>query len=268
MTNDGASSNSPGSITVADSHDGRVSTLMIDRAKRLNALTPTMLVELERRVDQIAMSASRVVLIRTAGDRAFFVGADIEMVARLTPTEMWRQWTSLGHRVFNRLASLPQPTIAVVDGLAVGGGLELAMACDLRIADVTARFGQPEIGLGAVPGWAGTERLTRLIGASRAKEMILTRRQIDSTTALNWGLVNSVASISELDEEINRYVRSLLESAPIAQQIAKQLVDAAERGAPSSILEPLGSGFAAYTDDFMEGIRSFRNKTQPRFRGR
>ena len=119
----------------------------------------------------------------------------------------------MGHRVFDRLAHLPQPTIAVVDGLAVGGGLELALACDLRVTQPNARFGLPETGLGTIPGWGGTDRLTRLVGPSRAKELILTRRQIDATTALHWGLVNDIAEAG-LETAVDRYVTDLLGSAP------------------------------------------------------
>jgi enoyl-CoA hydratase/carnithine racemase len=179
-------------------------------------------------------------------------------------TPVWRSWISIGHRVFDRLAHLPQPTIAVVDGLAVGGGLELALACDLRVTQPNARFGLPETGLGTIPGWGGTDRLTRLVGPSRAKELILTRRQIDATTALHWGLVNDIADAT-LETAVDRYVTDLLGSAPIAQQVAKQLIDAAAAGVPSSILESISSGFTAYTNDYTAGVHAFMNKTQAHF---
>ncbi|MEV0830063.1 enoyl-CoA hydratase/isomerase family protein [Nonomuraea rubra] len=166
----------------------------------------------------------------------------------------------------DKLNALTLPMLAVVDGLAVGGGLELALACDLRIAHSRAAFGLPETGLGTIPGWGGTERLTRLVGASRAKELILTRRQIDAVTALHWGLVNSTTG--NLAAEVDRWVADLLGSAPIAQQVAKQLVDAAAGGAPSATLEAIASGFTAHTEDFAEGVNAFLAKRTPHFHGR
>jgi enoyl-CoA hydratase len=267
ISTDTTIASSAGTVTVSHGYDGLVATVLIDRASKLNALTLDMLTELQDRLDEIATSAARVVLVRTGGTKVFCVGADIAAFSQLSAADMWRRWISVGHRVFDRLARLPQPTIAVVDGLAVGGGLELALACDLRIADQNARFGQPEVGLGTIPGWGGTARLTDLVGASRAKELILTRRQIDATTAANWGLVNSVAA-GRLDAEVDQYVTDLLGSAPIAQQVAKQLVDAAAAGAPPAILESIGSGFTAYTDDFSAGVQAFLAKTTPQFRAR
>jgi enoyl-CoA hydratase/carnithine racemase len=129
-----------------------------------------------------------------------------------------------------------------------------------------ARFGLPEVGLGTIPGWGGTARLTTLVGASRAKELILARRQVDADTALAWGLVNAVSA--DLDGEVDRLAADLLGSAPIAQQVAKQLVDAANTGAPAAVLEALASGFTAYTDDFTEGVTAFLTKKEPQFRGR
>lgn len=256
-----------GTVTVGHSRDGLVATLLIDRAAKLNALTLGMLAQLEARLDEIAASAARVVVVRTGGTRVFSVGADIVAFSQLSAPDMWRRWISVGHRVLDRLAAQPQPTIAVVDGLAVGGGLELALACDLRVADRNARLGLPEAGLGTIPGWGGTARLTALVGASRAKELILTRRQVDAATAESWGLVNSVA-FGALDEEVDRYITDLLGSAPIAQQVAKQLVDAAAAGAPAAILESIASGFTAYTQDFSAGVHAFLHKGEPEFHGR
>ncbi|MDO0929587.1 enoyl-CoA hydratase/isomerase family protein [Streptomyces sp. TG1A-8] len=262
-----APTGAPGAVTVSHSHDGLVTTVLIDRPAKLNALTLQMLADLEEHLDTVAASKARVVLVRTSGSKAFCVGADIAAFSQLSPADMWRRWISIGHRVFNRLARLPQPTIAVVDGLAAGGGLELALACDLRIADTKARFSLPEVGLGTIPGWGGTERLTALVGASRAKELILTRRQIDAATAGTWGLVNTVADDQKLNDQIDQYVTDLLGSAPIAQQVAKQLVDATAQGAPSAILESIASGFTAHTEDFSTGVSSFLGKTTPQFHG-
>jgi enoyl-CoA hydratase len=244
-----------------------VATVLLDRGSRLNALVPELLLDLETALDEVAASTVRAVLVRTAGTRAFSVGADIDVFSTLTPADMWRNWTAVGHRVFTRLAALPQPTIAVVDGAALGGGLELALACDFRIARADAQLGLPETGLGLLPGWGGTERLTRLIGPARAKDLILTRQPVDAATALAWGLVTR-APADGLDDEVERFTTELLGSAPLAQQVAKQLVDAAAAGAPSSVLEAIACGFVATTEDFSEGVRAFLGKRQPTFHAR
>ncbi|GAA2902467.1 enoyl-CoA hydratase-related protein [Pseudonocardia halophobica] len=260
-------STDPGTVTVSTHDDGLVATVLLDRASRRNALAPELLLELEAALEEIAASASRVVLVRTAGTRAFSVGADITAFTALAPVDMWRRWTAVGHRVFARLAALPQPTIAVVDGPALGGGLELALACDFRIAHAAAELGLPETGLGLIPGWGGTERLTRLVGPSRAKEIILTRRPVDARTALAWGLVTR-SPVDDLDAEVDRFVADLLGSGPLAQQVAKQLVDAAVGGAPSSVLEAVACGFVATTEDFAEGVGAFLDKRTPGFLAR
>jgi enoyl-CoA hydratase/carnithine racemase len=259
-----------GTVSVTEDHDGLVATILVDRSAKLNALSLEMLAALETQLDTVALSPARVVVLRTGGEKVFCVGADINAFSQFSATDMWRRWIPVGHRVFDRLARLPQPTVAVVDGLAVGGGLELALSCDLRIAAGHARFGLPELGLGTIPGWGGAGRLTALVGASRAKELILTRRQIDAPTALAWGLVNSVAAegSGSLEAEVERLVVDLLGSAPIAQQVTKQLIDAAAAGAPAAVLEAIASGFTSYTDDFTEGVHGFLTKTSPRFTAR
>lgn len=256
-----------GSVTVEYTRGGHVATLLIDRAAKLNALTLDMFDQLERGIAEIETSDVRVVLLRTAGDQVFSVGADIAAFSRFSAPDMWRRWIGLGHRVLDRLARLHQPTIAVLDGLAVGGGLELALACDLRIADQNAGLGLPEGGLGTIPGWGGTARLTALVGASRAKELILTRRRIDAGTAETWGLVNRVA-FGSLDAEVGQYVDDLLGTAPIAQQVAKQLVDAAAAGAPAAVTEALASGFTAGTEDYAAGLHAFLERSAPTFHAR
>ena len=142
-------------------------------ARKLNALTLEMLDELFDCLRTVHDSDARVMVLRGAGDKAFCVGADINRFAPLTAVQMWRDWTATGHRVFDALAGLRQPTIAVLHGAAFGGGFELALACDFRVVATDARLGLPEVGLGTVPGWGGTERLTELVGRARAKEVVL-----------------------------------------------------------------------------------------------
>ncbi|MFC9761053.1 enoyl-CoA hydratase/isomerase family protein [Rhodococcus jostii] len=254
-----------GRIDVSWDRAGRVATVLIDRPRKLNALTLELLDHLYAELRAVENSDAQVVLLKTAGDKAFCVGADITQFAAFTPAQMWKRWITEGHRVFNYLAQLRQPTIAVVDGIAVGGGLELALACDLRVGATTARLGLPETSLGTIPGWGGTERLTDVIGAARAKELIFTRRQLDAETALAWGLLTAVADRDSIDSATDELVDRILEGAPAALQVSKQLVDAAAAGAPSAILEALASGFTASTHDFAIGVTAFQNKTTPIF---
>lgn len=242
-----------------------VATIALDRPRKFNALSLDMLAALGGHVESVRDSAAQVVVVRSTSEKAFCVGADVTQFAQFRPDEMWRQWVAEGHRVFNALAGLRQPTIAVVDGLAVGGGLELALACDLRVGPATARLGLPETGLGTIPGWGGTEWLTAAVGTARAKEPIFTRRHIDAVTAHAWGLLNTVADGAELDTVTQELIDQILGGAPIAVQVSKQLIQAAADGAPSAILEALASGFIAATSDFAAGVHAFEAKTEPAF---
>jgi enoyl-CoA hydratase len=256
-----------GTVTLSLTDDGQVATIVIDRRAKHNALTMELLAELQSHLTRVMHSDARVIILRTAGSKVFCVGADIAAFSRLPPIQMWRKWAPTGHQVFDQLARIPQPTIAVVDGIAVGGGLELALACDFRIANDSARFGLPETGLGTIPGWGGTQRLTHLIGTARAKELILARRQIDAATAASWGMVTTVVPAEEMESEISQLVDNLLGSAPIAQQVSKQLIEAAAANAPAAILESLASGLTAHTEDFSNGVLAFQTKTTPTFTG-
>lgn len=257
-----------GSVTLTLDAEQQVATITVDRASKLNAVTPQMLHELELAARDADRSAARVVLLRTAGDKVFCVGADITLFSRLSPVEMWRQWTTEGHRAFAAVEAIRCPTIAVVDGLAFGGGLELALACDFRVTSAEARLALPETGLGTVPGWGGTARTTALIGTSRTKEMVLARREVAAAQALEWGLVNAVAPRERLEEEVAGWVERLLGSAPTALTMAKQLIDAAAAGAPAQVLESLAGGLSSTTDDLTEGVSAFREKRTAQFHGR
>ena len=181
-----------GRITLGWNPTHTVATVLLDRPTKLNALTPEMLDELFDCLRTVHDSEARVMVLRGAGDKAFCVGADIHRFAPLTAVQMWRDWTATGHRVFDALAGLRQPTVAVLHGAAYGGGFELALACDFRVAATDARLGLPEVGLGTVPGWGGTERLTELVGRSRAKEVVLSRRTLDGELAHSWGVANRI----------------------------------------------------------------------------
>jgi enoyl-CoA hydratase/carnithine racemase len=256
-------------MTVRAEVDGAVGRIVIDRPQKLNAFTAAMLKELEAACERLeSETAVRVVLVSSSSSKAFCAGADINEWSPLGPQGKWAKWIRAGHRAFERLARLRQPTIALVDGIAYGGGLELALACDLRLASERARFAFPEVGVGTVPAWAGPQRATRLIGAARAKQMVLTAEPIDAGTALAWGLVNELVSSDALEKRAHEIAATISRNAPIAVQAAKQLVDAAGGEALGVAIEAFASGLAAGTDDMKEGTAAFREKRKPRFQGK
>jgi enoyl-CoA hydratase len=247
--------------------DGQIATITLNRPHKLNAIEPAMLArldeiagELERRDD------IRVVLLTGAGERAFSVGADINAWSAIGPLDMWRRWVRDGHRVFERLARMRQPLIAALNGYAFGGGLELALAADMRLATIEAEFAMPEVKIATIPGWAGTRRLPALIGPARAKQLIFSGARIDAATAERWGLVNEVAPRAELLARARRLAEQIAANAPVSVQIAKQLIDGAGDVAGMA-LEALAGALAATTDDAREGLASFRERRSPQFSG-
>jgi enoyl-CoA hydratase len=242
-----------------------VATIYINRPAKHNALTPEMLAQLEEIL--IGLDADRdvrVVLVTAAGNRSFCAGADIKRFKALPPLDMWAQWTRLGHRVFDRLAGLRQPTIAAVSGNAYGGGFELALACDLRILADDATLGLTEVGIGTLPGWGGTGRLRDLAGAGRAKELIFTGEPLTSERALAWGVVNQLAPKAEVIKTAHALAIKIAERAPVAVQMAKQAVDA---GDAYAAVEQVSSAATAFTEDAVEGFASFVEKRDPHYRG-
>jgi enoyl-CoA hydratase/carnithine racemase len=255
-----------GAVRVTD--DGGVATVLLERPAKLNALTPEMFDALGAVLESVRRSDARVVVLRGAGEKAFCVGADINRFAPLSAVQMWRDWTATGHRVFDALAGLRQPTVAVLHGATFGGGFELALACDFRVVAAEARLGLPEVGLGTVPGWGGTERLTELVGRARAKEVVLSRLILDGALAHTWGVATRVAPRAELGSAVDDLVAQLLGGAPVAVQLAKQIIDAAAEGAPSRVLEALAGGLTSATDDLKEGIAAFQQRRDATFTGR
>jgi enoyl-CoA hydratase len=256
----------PNDTLITLSIDTHIATITLNRPEKLNALTPLMLARLEGIAAELEQNGEVRVVLLTGSGRAFCVGADIYAWSALEPLQMWRQWIRDGHRVYDRLARLPQPIIAVLNGYTFGGGLELALAADLRLAAEGVQLALPEVTLGTIPGWAGTQRLPRLIGPARAKQMIFTGERIDAVTAERWGLVNEVVATDRLERRARELAEIIVRNAPVAVQASKQLIDGDL--ASAVILESLASGMTAFTDDLQEGLAAFRERRNPNFTGK
>jgi enoyl-CoA hydratase len=211
----------------------------------------------------------RVVVLTGAGERAFAAGADIKEMLEMG-VEKARAWGLLGHECASWLETMPKPTVAAVHGFALGGGCELALACDLRYASSTAKFGQPEIAIGVMPGWGGTQRLARVAGVGFAKELILTGRMVEADEALRRGLVNAVFEPGELTERALELARSLASRSPLALAAAKASMNRALQGELSEDLAAEADAFAQLfaSEDQKEGMAAFVEKREPRFTGR
>jgi enoyl-CoA hydratase len=209
----------------------------------------------------------RVVVLTGGGGKAFCVGADINEWAALAPLDMWRRWVKRGHQVFDQWARLRQPVIAAINGHAFGGGLELAIAADVRIAADGAAFALPEASISTCPGWSGTQRLVRLIGASRTKYLALSGTRMSATGALASGLVHEVVPPDELSARALALAQDMAGKAPVALQLTKQLINAAAGEGVAVALEAMAGALAASTDDAAEGIQSFQDKRAPRYQG-
>jgi enoyl-CoA hydratase len=247
--------------------DGPIATITLDRPEKANALTLPMLSALEDALLAIDEDpAVRVVVITGSGSKAFSTGADVVAWSSLEPLEMWRTWTRAGHRVMDRLESLRQPTIAAINGVAYGGGLELALACDLRLAADHVKVAAPEVGIATVPGWGMTTRLAMVVGPARAKQMILTGLPIEARQAAAWGLVSEVVPAEDLAATTAALAARIAAQAPVAVQVAKQLIDGLRPRSVAS-LEGLGGGLTAFTADAREGQTAFRERRTPVYGG-
>jgi enoyl-CoA hydratase len=244
-----------------------VAVVTVDRQDALNALDVATLTELRDRLRDLADDdAVRVVIVTGAGERAFVAGADIKYMSGLDAAQA-KEWGALGHEAGRLLETMPKPTIAAVNGFALGGGCELALACDIRYAAGAAKLGQPEVNLGIIPGWGGTQRLARVCGLGVAKELIFTGRLVDADEALRIGLVNGVHD-PVLDKA--RETAALLASkSPISLKLMKELANRALGGDHSANLEAEGETFGELfaSDDAREGLTAFVEKREPVFRG-
>jgi len=250
--------------------DGPVAIVTVNRPNVLNALNSQTLDELRRTILALRHDdAVRCVIITGAGEKAFVAGADINELAQQTPTS-GRDHALRGQHVMDLVENLGKPVIAAINGYALGGGCELAMACTVRIAADTAKLGQPEINLGLIPGYAGTQRLARLIGAGLALELLLTGDQINAHEAHRLGLVTRVVPATELMVEARKLAGILATKAPVA---TRYIIEAVNKGlqmpfAQGEVFEATLFGLVASTDDMREGTRAFLEKRKAEFRGK
>jgi enoyl-CoA hydratase len=250
--------------------DGGVGLVTMNRPKALNALNAQTVRELGLLLDAVEKDATlRALLVTGSGEKAFVAGADISEMSALGPLEA-RRFAELGQRTFERLEALAIPTIAAVNGFALGGGCELAMACDLIYASEKARFGQPEVNLGIIPGFAGTQRLQRRVGPARAMEMILTGDMVDAAGAKAWGLALEVLPPDKLLEHAVAQARKIASKGPAAIAAAKRILraTAAPQLGPGQEMEADAFGMLFGTEDGREGLKAFVEKRPARFQGK
>ena len=254
---------------LVDQH-GNVLIVTLNRPRALNALNAQLLAELSAVVAGVASDAGvRALVLTGAGDRAFAAGADINELVSLD-AESGRRFAASGQAVFSALERLGKPSIAAINGFALGGGCELAMACTLRLAAATAQFGQPEVDLGIIPGFGGSQRLARLVGRGRALALLLGGHNIGAEEAERIGLVNRVVAVADLKTEALALAQQLAEKAPLA---VRYLLNAVYAGADLPLdqalqLEATLFGLSASTADMKEGTRAFLEKRMPKFTGR
>jgi enoyl-CoA hydratase len=245
-----------------------VATLTVNRPEVRNALDRQTVTELSEHLDNLrSRDDVGAVIITGAGDQVFVAGADIRQLRERRRADALQ---AINASLFARIDRFEKPTIAAVNGHALGGGCELALACDLRIAAEHARFGQPEVGLGIIPAAGATQRLPRLIGLGRAKQLVMTGDPIDAHTALTWGLVNAIAPTVELLSAAHQMAKRILDRGPLAVRLAKMALNASARIDLDSgmLMETLAQAICFESDDKVEGTTAFLEKRKPVFKGR
>jgi enoyl-CoA hydratase/carnithine racemase len=248
--------------------DGACAKLTLKRPEKLNALDRPMIDALHDAARAIEASKEARVAILSGVGKAFCAGGDIAAWGGLPPLEMWRDWTRAGHRAFEALARLRVPLIVALTGHAFGGGLELAAAGDLRVAESGVKLGLPESGLGMAPGWSGTQRLVRRFGASVVRRMALTGVMFSAEEGLQLGLVDQVVPKGAGLARADALAADIAKRGPLAAQMVKAMINAAEGEDRDAPIEGLAGALTAYTEDLAEGVAAFRGKRAPAFNGR
>jgi len=244
-----------------------IATVVIDRPKALNALNSEVLIDLVNVISEIRTRKDiRIVLLMGGGEKSFVAGADIAQMSNLNPLE-GAEFSRIGQNVFRMITELPYPTIAVIQGFALGGGCELALACDIRIASEKARFGQPEVGLGIIPGFGGTQRLARLIGPGQAKKLIFSAEIIQAVQALEIGLVEQVVAPEQLNETVLNLAQAIASKSPNALKLAKTAIDQGLEGSLEEGMRLEAGLFALCfaSPEQKEGMTAFIEKRKSKF---
>jgi len=250
--------------------EGGVATITFNRPKALNAMNSETMGELLEALNQCKKDDSiKAIILTGSGDKAFVAGADISEMQNLRPKEALA-FMELGHETLRALETLPKPSIAAINGFALGGGMEISMACDMRFASETARFGQPEILIGLIPGWGGTQRISRLVGLGRAKELVMGGGQMDAKRAYEIGLVNQLFPADQLLDTTKKFAKRLAGMPGFAIKMAKHAMnfgyDLSLDNANRLEMECCAQCFS--TDDQKEGMKAFLEKRKPNFQGK
>lgn len=255
--------------TIISQKHGKVAVIKFNRPKALNAINPQVVAEVQKALDEIEKDPSiKVLVLAGEGEKAFVAGADISYMVNLSPLAA-RKWSQEGHDLGSRIENFPIPVIACVNGFALGGGTEMAMACDFIYASETAKFGQPEINLGLIPGFGGTQRLSRLVGKAMAKELCMTGGMITAQEAKTIGLVNKVFPADKLWEETMKTAELIASKGKVSLRAVKQCID---RGYDTDLrracqMESDAFGFCVASPDAKEGMSAFLEKRKPDFKG-
>lgn len=247
----------------------RIATVTVNRPEKRNAMDVSTRKALREAFEEVADDeAVRAVVLRGAGDDSFIAGGDLESFAEFDHMAGLEYTTKHAQGLYNYVADLPKPTIAAVDGHALGGGTEIALACDIRLASEDAVFGLPEVTIGVLPAGGGTQRLVQTVGVGMAKELILTGRSVDAEEAEDIGLVNHVYPAEEFDDEVTEMAERLADQAPVAQRLAKEAINRGLNDEAGLDFERIAGSFLFGTEDKQEGAEAFLEGRDPEYEGR
>jgi enoyl-CoA hydratase len=247
-----------------------IARLIVNRQEKMNALNYKTRVEMDKALEDVKTDSSvKVLIISGAGKKSFIAGADLNELALLTPLKFEEFASTVGQRFFSKFEEIDKPVIAMIDGLCFGGGLEVALACDIRLASDSSKFGQPEINVGIIPGGGGTQRLSRLIGVGKAKELIFTGTIIDAKEAYRIGLINQIVPSEQLEEFVTSMAEKIVEKSPLAIKWAKKSINNSTETTLNAGLayEVLVESLLFSSKDKEEGIKAFFEKRKPEFKG-